>query len=91
MDYEELKLPIPYEATYCGDTHSVKTNISKEEEKEREKNIIDINVTERLEEMTKQNEELEIIIADEERKIIDNLKTKSFIAVLAVLGLDFLV
>ena len=37
------------------------------------------------------DEELEIIIADEERKIIDNLKTKSFIAVLAVLGLDFLV
>lgn len=37
------------------------------------------------------DEELEIIIADEERKIIDDLKTKSFIAVLAILGLDFLV
>lgn len=37
------------------------------------------------------DEELEIIISDEERKIIDDLKTKSLVAALAVLGLDFLV
>lgn len=37
------------------------------------------------------DEELEIIIADEERKIIDDLKTKSLVAALAVLGLDFLI
>ncbi len=33
-------------------------------------------------------EELEIIIEDEERKIIDGLKTKSLIAVLSLLGLN---
>jgi len=37
------------------------------------------------------DEELEIIIADEERKIKDDLKTKSLVAALAILGLDFLV
>lgn len=37
------------------------------------------------------DEELEIIILDEERKIIDDLKTKSLIGALAILGLDFLV
>jgi uncharacterized membrane protein len=37
------------------------------------------------------DEELEIIIADEERKIKDELKTKSLVVALAVLGLDFLV
>ena len=37
------------------------------------------------------DEELEIIIQDEERKIIDGLKTKSLVAALAVLGLDFLI
>jgi len=37
------------------------------------------------------DEELDIIIADEERKIIDDLKTKSLIAALAILGLDFLI
>ncbi len=37
------------------------------------------------------DEELEIIIADEERKIIDDLKTKSLVASLAILGLDFLI
>ncbi len=37
------------------------------------------------------DEELEVIIADEERKIIDDLKTKSLVAALAVLGLDFLI
>ncbi len=35
------------------------------------------------------DEELEIIIADEERKIIDDLKTKSLIVALAALGLNF--
>ncbi len=37
------------------------------------------------------DEELEVIIADEERKIIDDLKTKSLVASLAILGLDFLI
>ncbi len=37
------------------------------------------------------DEELEVIIYDEEQKIIDNLKSKSLIALLALLGLDFLV
>ena len=37
------------------------------------------------------DEELEIIIADEERKIIDDLKTKSLVVALAVLGLNFFV
>lgn len=37
------------------------------------------------------NEELEIIIIDEENKIKDDLKTKSLIGALAILGLDFLV
>ncbi len=34
------------------------------------------------------DEELEVIIADEERKIIDDLKTKSLIVALAALGLN---
>jgi hypothetical protein len=34
------------------------------------------------------DEQLEIIIADEERKIIDDLKTKSLIVALAALGLN---
>ena len=37
------------------------------------------------------DEELEIIISDEENKIINDLKTKSLVAALAILGLDFLV
>lgn len=37
------------------------------------------------------DEELEIIISDEENKIKDDLKTKSLIGALAILGLDFLV
>ncbi|RXJ67629.1 hypothetical protein CRV08_09675 [Halarcobacter ebronensis] len=37
------------------------------------------------------DEELEIIILDEERKIKDDLKTKSLVASLAILGLDFLI
>ncbi|MDC0932909.1 hypothetical protein OAR97_03595 [Arcobacteraceae bacterium] len=37
------------------------------------------------------DDELEIIIADEERKIIDDLKSKSLVAALAVLGLNFFV
>ena len=37
------------------------------------------------------DEELEIIIADEERKIIDDLKTKSLIVALAALGLNVFV
>ncbi len=35
-----------------------------------------------------EDEELEIIIADEERKVIDNLKTKSLVVALAALGLN---
>lgn len=35
------------------------------------------------------DEQLEIIIADEERKIIDDLKTKSLLVALAALGLNF--
>jgi hypothetical protein len=35
--------------------------------------------------------ELEIIIADEEAKIHDNLKGKTLVVALAVLGLDFLI
>ncbi len=34
------------------------------------------------------DEQLEIIIADEERKIIDDLKTKSLVVALAALGLN---
>ncbi len=37
------------------------------------------------------DEELEIIIADEETKIKDDLKTKSLVGALAILGLDFLI
>ncbi len=37
------------------------------------------------------DEELEIIIADEERKIIDDLKTKSLVITLAALGLNLFV
>ncbi len=37
------------------------------------------------------DEELEVIIADEERKIIDDLKTKSLVVALAALGLNFFV
>ena len=37
------------------------------------------------------DEELEIIISDEENKIKDDLKTKSLVGALAILGLDFLV
>ena len=37
------------------------------------------------------DEELEIIISDEESKIKDDLKTKSLVAALAILGLDFLI
>jgi hypothetical protein len=37
------------------------------------------------------DEELEIIISNEEQKIKDDLKTKSLVAALAVLGLDFLI
>jgi len=37
------------------------------------------------------DDELEIIIADEERKIIDDLKNKSLVAALAFLGLNFFV
>jgi hypothetical protein len=37
------------------------------------------------------DEELEIIISDEEAKIMDDFKSKSLIATLAILGLDFLV
>ncbi len=37
------------------------------------------------------DDELDVIIADEERKIVDDLKTKSLVAALAILGLDFLI
>lgn len=37
------------------------------------------------------DEELEIMLSNEKSKIIDSLKTKSLVAVLAILGLDFLV
>ncbi|MGM0518084.1 MAG: hypothetical protein ACQERD_00405 [Campylobacterota bacterium] len=37
------------------------------------------------------DEELEIIIADEERKIMDDLKTKSLAVALAALGLNFFI
>ena len=37
------------------------------------------------------DEQLEVIIADEERKIIDDLKTKSLVVALAALGLNFFV
>lgn len=37
------------------------------------------------------DDELEIIISDEERKIKDDLKTKTLVGALALLGLDFFV
>lgn len=37
------------------------------------------------------DEELEIMISSEKRKIVDDLKTKSLVGVLALLGLDFLI
>ena len=37
------------------------------------------------------DDELEVIIADEERKIVDDLKTKSLVVALAALGLNFFV
>ena len=37
------------------------------------------------------DEQLEVIILDEERKIIDDLKTKSLVVALAALGLNFFI
>jgi hypothetical protein len=37
------------------------------------------------------DEELEIMLSNEKRKIIDDLKTKTLVGALAILGLDFLV
>lgn len=37
------------------------------------------------------DEDLEIIIADEERKIVDDLKTKSLVVALAALGINFFI
>lgn len=37
------------------------------------------------------DEELEVLIASEKRKIMDDLKTKSLVGALAILGLDFLI
>ena len=37
------------------------------------------------------DDQLEVIIADEERKIIDDLKTKSLVVALAALGLNFFI
>ena len=37
------------------------------------------------------DEDLEIIIADEERKIVDDLKTKSLVVALAAIGINFFV
>jgi len=37
------------------------------------------------------DDELEVIIADEERKIIDDLKTKSLVVALAALGINFFI
>jgi len=37
------------------------------------------------------DEELEIMLSSEKRKIVDDLKTKSLVGALAILGLDFLV
>ena len=37
------------------------------------------------------DEEIEIMLSNEKNKIIDDLKTKSLVASLALLGLDFLV
>ncbi len=37
------------------------------------------------------DEELEVLIANEKRKIKDDLKTKSLVGALALLGLDFLI
>jgi hypothetical protein len=37
------------------------------------------------------DEELEIIIADEERKVVDDLKNKTLVAALAALGLNFFI
>lgn len=64
----------------------------KIEEKIREKAITATRA--RLAERNKSfddysDEELEIIISDEERKIVDELKTKSLVVALAALGLNF--
>ena len=37
------------------------------------------------------DDDLEIIIADEERKIVDDLKTKSLVVALAALGINFFI
>lgn len=37
------------------------------------------------------DEDLEVIIADEERKIVDDLKTKSLVVALAALGINFFI
>ena len=37
------------------------------------------------------DEELEIIVADEERKIVDSLKTKSIFVILSLLGINIFV
>ena len=37
------------------------------------------------------DEELEIMLSNEKRKVIEDLKTKTLVGALAILGLDFLV
>lgn len=37
------------------------------------------------------DDEIEILLANEKRKIVDELKTKTLVGALALLGLDFLV
>jgi hypothetical protein len=37
------------------------------------------------------DQELEIMLANEKRKIVEDLKTKTLVGALAILGLDFLV
>lgn len=72
-------------------SNDVKNSISK---KIREKAILGTKA--RLAEHHKTfddytDEELEIIIANEEQKIKDDLKTKTLVGALAILGLDFLI
>ncbi|PHO09191.1 MULTISPECIES: hypothetical protein [Malaciobacter] len=82
--------------TKAFDYPSVKSKELKEgiKKKIREKAILSTKA--RLAERNKSfddytDEELEIIISDEERKLKDDLKTKSLVAALAILGLDFLI
>lgn len=91
-----LKNKIKENTTKLFDYPAIKSKELKESVKNKIREKAVLSTKARLAEHHKtfddySDEELEIIIADEERKIKDDLKTKSLVAALAILGLDFLI